>query len=221
MATLAVPGGQVTVIYKVLIAVCVLNSMAAAQQSESPYPVPGRVLGTTAFSREDSAETRSSEHYPAWLRGNAPGGKADGSAKYFYTQLLGPKKTGDQDAGAGFNADKLRMGTLELRPGATYPAHNHPTREVYFVVQGEADWYVDDEKQHVTAGSIIMHRPYAVHGWTNTSKSKPLKVVWIRWAEAEDPAESLDSSARFINPDTVRDEKTAKPFAVPLPAPHP
>ena len=110
------------------------------------------------------------------------------------------------------------MGTLVLQPGATYPAHNHPAREIYYVTAGEADWFVDDEKQHVSPGSIIMHRPYAVHGWTNTSKDKPLKVIWIQWVEADEKPELLDKGARLVNPDIAKDEATAKPFAVPLPA---
>lgn len=181
------------------------------------YPVPGRSVGSTAFSSEQTAEHRASNPYPAWFRGKTPKGKADESSLYFFTQLVGPKKAGYEYITSGLSANNLQMGTLELKPGATYPAHNHPANEIYYVTEGEADWYVDDEKQHVTAGSVIMHRPYAVHGWTNTSKNKPLKVVWIWWTEGDEKPEVLDKGARLVNPELAKDEVTAKPFAVPLP----
>ena len=207
--------------YKLLLGIFWLSSLSLAQQTVDRYPVPGRQAGTTAFSHEQEAEPKASAGYPAWFRGKASNGRADQYSKYFFTQLVGPEQLGDRHSTAGFDANNLRLGTLELRPGATYPAHNHPARELYFVTEGEADWYVDDEKQHVTRGSIIMHRPYAVHGWTNTSKERPLKVIWIRWIERDDPSGSLDSDARFVNPGIANDEKKAKPFAIPIPAPHP
>jgi hypothetical protein len=62
-----------------------------------------------------------------------------------------------------------------------------------------------------------MVRPYAVHGWTVTS-DKPFKTVWIWWNEGgPDGAAALDKGAKFVNPETAKDEKTALPYAVPLP----
>ena len=197
------------------------NASAIAAEGSVSYPIPGRQAGTTAFSRDSSAERRASSQYPAWFRGRSGDGKADSFSQYFFTQLVGPPEPGRNGASSGLGAVDLRMGTLVLKPGATYPAHNHPSREIYYVTAGEADWFVDDEKQHVSAGSIIMHRPFAVHGWTNTSKTQPLKVVWIRWLERTDKPEVLDQGAQFVNPDSAKDRETAKPFAVPLPPPQP
>jgi quercetin dioxygenase-like cupin family protein len=194
-------------------------SLAAIPMASGEYPVPGRPAGTTAFATEGRAEHLASGQYPQWFRGKRNDGRADEFAKYFYTQLIGPAAAA---AGAGGpSANELRMGTLTLKPGATYPAHNHPAREIYYVMQGEADWFVDDEKQHVTEGAVIMHRPYAVHGWTNTSANQPLKVIWIRWLENHDRPDVLDQGARLVNPESAKDEITARPFAVPLPHPHP
>jgi hypothetical protein len=36
--------------------------------------------------------------------------------------------------------------------------------------------------------------------------------------EADEKPELLDKGARLVNPDIAKDEATAKPFAVPLPA---
>jgi quercetin dioxygenase-like cupin family protein len=203
----------------------VLSALAAFQavQAQTPtygeYPVPGRLEGTTAFSHEKDAERRATKSYPSWLRGNAPNSKADDSSKYFYRQFIGPKKPGYEYITSGMHAGNMQMGTLVLMPGVTYPAHNHPAREIYFIIEGEADWFVDDEKQHVTPGSVIMHRPYAVHGWTVTSK-EPLKGMWVWWAESDESPEVMDKGAKLVNPSLGEKEATAKPFAVPVPQPH-
>lgn len=197
-----------------------LSFAAPAQETHGEYPVPGRQAGTTAFSQEGGAQHQASSHYPVWFRGKGADGKADEFSRYFFTQLVGPRMPGSESAPSGLPGNNLRMGTLVLQPGATYPAHNHPAREVYYVTEGEADWFVDDEKQHVTPGSIIMHRPYAVHGWTNTSDDKPLKVIWIQWVEGDEKPDVLDKGARLVNPEIAKYERTAKPFAVPLPATH-
>ncbi len=84
-------------------------------------------------------------------------------------------------------------------------------------MEGEADWWVDDEKQHVAAGWTIYHRPYAIHGWKNTSATQPLRVIWIWWAEGDMKPEELNKGARFVNPSLAENAKTANPFAVPLP----
>ena len=199
---------------RLVLGIWCIAGCASAQALYGEYPVPGRQSGTTAFAHESNAERQASRQYPAWFRGNASNGKADEFSKYFFTELVGAQVPG----ASGFDATNLRMGTLVLKPGATYPAHNHPAREIYYVAEGEADWFVDDEKQHVTPGSIILHRPYAVHGWTNSSKTKPLKVIWIQWLESLEKPGLLDQGARLVNPQAAKDEATAKPFAIPLPA---
>lgn len=201
-----------------IVAEIIASRSAVAQTSPTygEYPVPGRLDGTSAFAHENDAEHRASKPYPAWFRGNAPNSKADQNSKYYYTQMVGPKKAGYEYITSGLNANNMQMGTLVLMPGATYPAHNHPAREVYYVIEGEADWFVDDEKQHVTPGSTIMHRPYAVHGWTATGE-KPLKAVWFQWTDDNESPDLLDKGARLVNPDLAKDEKTAQPYAVPLP----
>lgn len=180
---------------------------------KAEYPIPGRKEGTTAFFHEKDAPQLSNKSYPAWYRGNAPDGKADQDSKYWYTQLIGKASY----ASKLVTADNLQFGTLQLKPGETYPAHNHPSPEIYFVLDGEADWWVDDEKEHVVPGSMIYHRPYAVHGWINTSKEKPLRVIWIWWAEGDIKAADLDKGARFTNPDLFANPATVKPVAVPVP----
>ncbi len=175
------------------------------------YPTPGRLDGTTAFFSENDAPKKANKSYPEWYRGKGGDGLADESALYFYKELIGPSSFVKK----GHNNDYFYMGTLELKPGETYPAHNHPSKEIYYVIEGEAQWYVDDESRTVIAGDMIYHAPYAAHGWKNLSDSKPLKVAWIWWASGDKSV--IEKGARFTNPDLFSSKDKVKPYPVPLP----
>ena len=173
------------------------------------YPQPGRLEGTTAFIQENDTPKKATKTHPEWFRGTGPNGLADENAKYYYHELIGPNLPAP-----AFENKNVYFGSLVMQPGYTYPAHNHPAPEIYYVIEGEADWYVDDEKRKVGPGSMMYHRPYAVHGWTVTSKT-PLRVVWLWWAEGDQAV--LNSSAKMANPETASKRETALPMAVPTP----
>src|SRR5262249_41644578 len=147
-----------------------------------------------------------------WFRGKAADGRADERSHYSYKELVGPAR----DVKTGLHASNLRSGTLVLKPGRMYPAHNHPAAEVYSVVKGRAQWYVDDERREGGPGSVIYPRPHAAHGWQNLSDREPLELVWVWWAEGAE-ADVLDRGARFTNPRLVEDAKTANVQARPVP----
>lgn len=178
------------------------------------YPVPGRIDGTTAFIHEDEAPHKANKKYPSWFRGNGADGLADKDALYWYTELLGPAA---YKTPKGLSAEGAYCGTLELAKGATYPAHNHPASEFYFVLDGEAMWHVDDEKKHVKTGDLIYHRPYAAHGWTNLSKTKPLRAFYCWWREPSDKVDVMNFSAGWINPDRFTSRDNVVPSAIPIP----
>lgn len=46
----------------------------------------------------------------------------------------------------------IGFGTGELGPGAIYPAHRHPSPELYYFVSGSAKWNVDGEEFIATPG---------------------------------------------------------------------
>ena len=129
---------------------------------------------------------------------------------YWYRELVTPKRY----AVGNLEAENLYFGTLDLLPGATYPAQHRPSNEFYFVVEGEADWYVNDKSRKVKKGSLIRHQPYDVHGFVNTHKTQSLKVVWARWLEGNDTQEVFGKGATLINPDLVKAVEDIKPFAV-------
>jgi len=178
------------------------------------YPVPGRVEGTTAFIHEDEAPRKSNKKYPPWFRGNGANGLADKDSIYWYTELIAPAS---YKTTKGMSAEGAYCGTLELTKGATYPAHNHPAAEFYFILEGEAMWHVDDEKLHVKPGHMIYHRPYSAHGWTNLSKTKPLKTLYCWWREPSDKVDVMNYSAGWINPDRFTSREALVPNAIPVP----
>ena len=184
-----------------------------AQNYPGEYPVYGRPEGTSAFFNETDARKQSDNKYPEWYRGKAAKNLADETSLYWYRELVTPKRY----AKGNLEAESLYFGTLELLPGATYPAQNHPANEFYFVLNGEANWHINDKNKQVTAGSIIRHQPYDIHGFVNTSTTKSLKVVWARWLEGDDTQEIFDQDAKFMNPDLLESADHIKPYAVPLP----
>jgi len=186
---------------------------SVVQQFPAENSDHGRADGPTAFFSANNAVRKANTSYPEWFRGEAKNGMADDNSLYWYTSLISPNRNSE----GNLVAKNLNLGILNLKSGATYPAHSHPANELYFVLDGVADWYVNDEKQHVSAGSVIRHRPYDVHGWVNTSDSTPLTVLWLWWLEGEDATEILDQGARFTNPDLSTVKNRAKPYAVPLP----
>lgn len=165
------------------------------------------------FYHVDQALKKANASYPSWYRGLADKGLADASSRYWYTSLISPQRYADQQP----DAEQLYFGSLQLKPGETYPAHNHPAHEFYYVVSGQADWYVNDERQAVRAGSVIIHRPFDVHGWVNTSATEPLQLVWAWWLEEQEAEDVLEQSARFTNPDLFASQQAIKAHAVPLP----
>jgi len=171
---------------------------------------PARTLQHTNAA---AAMRKANPSYPTWFRGNGAHGHADDSSQYSYTVLAG------NGAASGISPRRFLFGTLTLMPGRTYPAHNHPAFEVYYVVSGEAEWYVDDERRTVGPGAAILHRSLAAHGWVATSK-EPLRAVWAWWVEGEQDPSVLDHGARFTNPLSASDAGTASPVASPVPRPH-
>ncbi|MCP4347933.1 MAG: cupin domain-containing protein [Desulfobacterales bacterium] len=168
------------------------------------------------FTHEDKLEKKINKAYPEWYRGCAPGFKADACSHHFYYILLGPERFLEStEKEHAYNAENLFCGTFTMRPGKTYPAHVHPSREMYYVIAGEADWYAGDEVRKVKPGSFMVHPPFTPHGWTVTSEEE-LKTFYCWWREDRDDPKSFDNGGRFANPCINEDGNSAKPDAVPL-----
>ncbi len=96
---------------------------------------------------------------------------------YRYKTLLGTDNT--PAAGAA-------MGVLELTPG-TYPFHEHPAPEIYYVLRGRATWTVGEKTFTAREGTAIYHAPGARHRMVNRTQ-EPLLAVWFWWAPGGDLA---------------------------------
>ena len=65
-----------------------------------------------------------------------------------------------------------------LPPGTTIGSHKHGNDEEFYVVlEGSGEMELDGSKQLVSAGDVIMNKPYGTHGLRNTSTTDELKIL--------------------------------------------
>ena len=76
--------------------------------------------------------------------------------RYGYVELAGRN--------CPWASETLAVGFLLLGPGAHYPVHHHPAREVYHVVSGAAEWWrADRDWTPEPPGAAIYHAPSLKH----------------------------------------------------------
>lgn len=83
---------------------------------------------------------------------------------------------------AGFS-----MGHVTLEPeGGQVPWHDQEQEEVYFVVQGEGEMCLGDERRALSAGQAVYIPPRVFHQLTNVGRT-PLVMIYV-YAPAGDVA---------------------------------
>lgn len=122
----------------------------------------------------DEAAWQPDDLHPELLRG-----------VYRYKTLVGAPAVPCPDAS---------MGILELTRG-TYPFHEHPAPEIYFVLRGRAEWTIGADTFPVREGAAIYHAPGARHRMVLRGR-EPLVAVWFWWAPGG-RAEVLRVSSRL------------------------
>lgn len=76
------------------------------------------------------------------------------------------------------DADNFSMGVSVLEPdGGQVPWHNHDQEEVYFVLEGEGEMCVGEERGIVRGGQAVKIPPGAFHQITNVG-AEPLVMVY-------------------------------------------
>ncbi|MCI5191487.1 MAG: cupin domain-containing protein, partial [Candidatus Electrothrix sp. AS4_5] len=168
---------------------------------------------------EDILMKKVNKNYPPWYRGCGTGGngyESDDCAHHYYYEYIGPREGGfTPEQGKFVDSDRIYCGTFHMKPGKTYPSHNHPSREMYYIMEGTADWYTGDTKQamQVTPGTFISHPPYTPHGWTVTSDNM-LRAFYCWWAEGEDDlaTKTLSKGGRLTNPCRDQSPQTVKDY---------
>lgn len=70
------------------------------------------------------------------------------------------------------------MGFVTLEPhGGQVPWHNQDQEEVYFIVNGEGEMCLGDEREEIREGQAVFIPPGVFHQLTNTS-DKPMTMIY-------------------------------------------
>lgn len=59
---------------------------------------------------------------------------------------------------------KMMAVEVMFEQGAIGPMHNHPHEQLTYVLSGEFEFTIGDEKHIVTAGDTLYKRPHIMHG---------------------------------------------------------
>ena len=75
-------------------------------------------------------------------------------------------------------ATNFSMGYVTLEPnGGQVPWHNQEQEEIYFIVEGNGEMCLGDEKTNVAPGQAVYIPPRIFHQLTNTGSS-PLRMIY-------------------------------------------
>lgn len=178
---------------------------------EDIYPTPKGVEPIVVRGDELTKEVNIA--YPDWYRGTAEGFEADATSHHYYYDLIG-----DGVEPPAYQTENLYCAPFFLKPGKTYFAHNHPTREIYYVYGGQAHWYAGSKEFDVKEGDMIIHPPYINHGLTNTGDDYT-KALACWWRMPSDPEKVMNYRGLPLNPCLVENEETSEGYPQPIGCP--
>ncbi|MCL1855204.1 MAG: cupin domain-containing protein [Clostridia bacterium] len=89
--------------------------------------------------------------------------------------------TGDEMA--GMQVININEGTL--KPGSRTGGGAHEDVEIYYIVSGEGDVWMDEDRIPVKSGDIIVIPPHVFHWIDNTKSDKPF-ILFTFWHKQED-----------------------------------
>ena len=95
----------------------------------------------------------------------------------YFSKML----TGDEMA--GMQAININEGTL--KPGCRTDGGAHDEVEIYYIVSGEGDVWLDEDRVPTKKGDIIVIPPHVFHWIDNTKSDKPF-VIFTLWHKQED-----------------------------------
>ena len=82
----------------------------------------------------------------------------------------------------------LSMGVFEVPPGAQLAPHHHAPQEVYYVVAGEAEVFVDGAWRPARPGDVAYFPGGAVHG----ARNRGVTTCRIAWAFPTDTFDEIE-----------------------------
>lgn len=75
------------------------------------------------------------------------------------------------------STESFCMGYVTLDPeGGQVPWHNQDQEEIYFIVKGEGEMCLGNEKKRVTAGQCVYIPPQEFHQLTNTGEEEMIMI---------------------------------------------
>ncbi|MBT5416195.1 MAG: cupin domain-containing protein [Rhodospirillaceae bacterium] len=97
---------------------------------------------------------------------------------YAHVNLLG--------RGGHYPDDRARCGLLLFGPDIDYPAHSHPARELYLVLDGTAEWWRDGEDPvKRPPGSLLLHSEGRSHAMRMAADGLLALWAWTGDLETE------------------------------------
>ena len=76
-------------------------------------------------------------------------------------------------------ANAFAMGNVTLEPtGGQVPWHNQDQEEVYFIVEGNGEMCLGEERRPISAGQAAFIPPHVFHQLTNTGDT-PMRMIYV------------------------------------------
>ncbi|NEO87117.1 MAG: cupin domain-containing protein [Spirulina sp. SIO3F2] len=191
-------------------------------EQDNVYVIPKDPSSNYGRIHVDELDRLINPDYPDWYRQNDGSNMASDESHHYYYRLLGPDLEGQ------FQTENIGCTSYHLRGRKMYFSHNHPYRQFYYVISGEAEWYImdprrsvlvpiddgdDDDDNSIEAGSLIVLSPYVPHGMRNTSANE-LHAFLCSWQEPGDPENSMGNAGLPTDPCRVERRLTARPYHV-------
>lgn len=77
------------------------------------------------------------------------------------------------------DSEHVQIIHMELNPGDVVKNHKTPVEVSFFVIVGSVDMKIGEEKQKITAGSLVESPKNIVHGFVNNYEN-PARVLVIK-----------------------------------------
>jgi quercetin dioxygenase-like cupin family protein len=89
-------------------------------------------------------------------------------------------RDGDSGVKYLFRGPRIDWGVILLLPGQSLEAHYHQqVEETFYVLEGQAAFYVDNVKHELVAGDAVRLEPPQCHSVVNES-AEPLRMVFVK-----------------------------------------
>jgi quercetin dioxygenase-like cupin family protein len=110
--------------------------------------------------------------------------QSDNDYKPEYTVRI--RRFTDLLALSGPQATKIGSAVSLLQPGESIQKHQHPVTEFLYLINGEAEVWIEGHTQRLTEGDVVVLPPDRLHCVTNIG-DEPFRLFSFWWSEATAP----------------------------------